>query len=101
MSSSLGQRQLRDSTADFQKQLDDRNHVAGDGSGVASHESRVTEKDESCDIHVTERSEEEITLVTLDLRLRDRTAREQFYTTNIVQVTVFYHMWPRKEGIDS
>ena len=29
VSSSLGQRQLRDSTADFQKQLDDRNHVAG------------------------------------------------------------------------
>ena len=39
VSSSLGQRQLRDSTADFQKQLDDRNHVAGDGSGVASHKS--------------------------------------------------------------
>ena len=29
VSSSLGQRQLRDSTADFQKQLADRNHVAG------------------------------------------------------------------------
>ena len=27
--------------------------MAGDGSGVASHESRVTEKDESGDSHVT------------------------------------------------
>ena len=64
--------------------------MAGDGSGVASHESRVTEKDESCDIHVTERSEEEGRVVTLGLRLRDRTVREQFYTTDIVQVTDFF-----------
>ena len=27
--------------------------MAGDGSGVASHESHVTEKDESGDSHVT------------------------------------------------
>ena len=58
VSSSLEQRQLRDSTADSQKQLDDRNHVAGDGSGVASHKSRVTEKDESGDSHVAEQSAE-------------------------------------------
>ena len=58
--------------------------MAGDGSGVASHESCVTEKDESGDSHVTEGSEEEGTVVTLGPRLRDRTVRKQFYTTDIV-----------------
>ena len=63
--------------------------MAEDGSGWASHESRVTGKDESGDSHVTERSEEEGRVVTLDLRLRDRTVRKQFYTTDTVHVTVY------------
>ena len=87
-SSSLGQRQLRDPVADSQRQLDDRHHVTGVSSGVTSHGDHVTEKDESSDSHVTERSEEKGTVVTLGLRLRDRTVRKQFYTTDTVQVTV-------------
>ena len=57
-SSSLGQRQLCDPVADSQRQLDDRHHVTGDSSGVASHGDHVTGKDESGDSHVTERSRE-------------------------------------------
>ena len=70
--------------------------MAGDGSGVVSHESCVTKKDESCDIHVT--------AVRGGREGGDpgsEVVREQFYTTDTVQVTVFFHMWPRKEGIDS
>ena len=52
-SSSLGQRQLRDSVADSQRQLDNRHHVTADSSGVASHGDHVTEKDESGGSHVT------------------------------------------------
>ena len=73
MSSSLGQRQLCDITADSQRQLDSKYHVTGDGSGWALHESRVTKKNESGDSHVTEWPEEEGTVVTLGLRFRDRT----------------------------
>ena len=83
MSSSLGQRQLCGHVADSQRQLDDRHH----SSGVASHADHVTEKDESGDSHVTEQSEETGTVVTLGLRLRDRTVRKQLYTTDSVQVT--------------
>ena len=86
-SSSLGQRQLRDPVADSQRQLDNRHHVTGDSGRVTSHGDHVTEKDESGDSHVTERSEEGGRVVTLGLRLRDRTVRKQFYTTDIVQVT--------------
>ena len=71
MSSNLGQRQLCDPVADSQRQLDDRHPVTGDSSGVASHGDHVTGKDESGDSHVTERSEEEGTVVTLGVRLRD------------------------------
>ena len=88
MSSSQGQRQLRDPVADSQRKLDNRHHVTGDGSGVTSHGDHVTEKDESGDSHVTEQSEERGRVVTLGLRLRDRTVRKQFYTTDTVQVTV-------------
>ena len=49
-SRSLGQRLLRNS--DYQKQLD-RNHVASNSNGVASHESCVTEKDKSGDSHAS------------------------------------------------
>ena len=86
-SSSLGQRQLRDPVADSQRQSGNRHHVTADSSGVASHGDHVTEKDESVDSHVTERSEEEGRVVTVGLRLRDRTVRKQFYTTDTVQVT--------------
>ena len=48
----------------------------------------MTEKDESGDRHVTEQSEERGRVVTLGLRLRDRTVRKQFYTTDTVQVTL-------------
>ena len=48
----------------------------------------MTEKDESGDRHVTEQSEERGKVVTLGLRLRDRTVRKQFYTTDTVQVTL-------------
>ena len=92
-SSSLGQRQLRDPVADSQRQLDNRHHVTADSSGVASHGDHVTEKDESGDSHVTERSEEEGRVVTLGLRLRDRTVRKQFYTTDTVQVMYSMTCW--------
>ena len=88
VSSSLGQRQLHDPAADSQRQLGNRHHVTGDGSGVASHGDHVTEKDESGDRQVTEQSEERGRVVTLGLRLRDRTVRKQFYTTDTVQVTL-------------
>ena len=55
---------------------------------MASHGDHVTEKDESGDSQVAERSEERGRVVTLGLRLRDRTVRKQFYTTNTVQVTL-------------
>ena len=87
-SSSQGQRQLRDPVADSQRQLDNRHHVTGDSGGVASLGGHVTEKDESGDRHVTEQSEERGRVVTLGLRLRDRTVRKQFYTTDTVQVTL-------------
>ena len=55
----------------------------------------MTGKDESGDSHVTEGSEEEGRVVTLGLRLRDRTVRKQFYTTDTVQVTLcVFNMWP-------
>ena len=84
VSSSQGQRQLRDS----QRQLGNRHHVTGDSGGVTSHGDHVTEKDESGDRHVTEQSEERGRVVTLGLRLKDRTVRKQFYTTDTVQVTL-------------
>ena len=87
-SSSLGQRQLRDRAADSQRQLGNRHHVTRDSGGVTSHGDHVTEKDESGDRHVTEQSEERGRVVTLGLRLRDRTVRKQFYTTDTVQVTL-------------
>ena len=59
-----------------------------DSGGVTSHGDHVTEKDESGDSHVTEQSEERGRVVTLGLRLRDRTVRKQFYTTDTVQVTL-------------
>ena len=93
VSSSLGQRQLRGHVADCQRQLDDRHHVTSDSSGVASHGDHVTEIDESGDSHVTERSEEKGTVVTLGLRLRDRTVRKQFYTTDTVQVRNTVHFF--------
>ena len=43
---------------------------------------------ESGDSHVTEWSKERGRVVTLGLRLRDRTVRKQFYTTDTVQVTL-------------
>ena len=61
--------------------------MTADSSGVASHGDHVTEKDKSGDSHVTEQSEETGTVVTLGLRLRDRTVRKQLYTTDSVQVT--------------
>ena len=57
VSSSLGQRQLHDYTTDSQRQLVSRHHVTGDSSGVVSHGSCVTERDESGDSHVTDQSE--------------------------------------------
>ena len=47
-----------------------------DSGGVASLGDHVIEKDESGDHHVTERSEERGRVVTLGLRLRDRTVRK-------------------------
>ena len=88
VSSSQEQRQLRDPTADSQRQLGNRHHVTRDSGGVTSHGDHVTEKDESGDSHVTEQSEERGRVVTLGLRLRDRTVRKQFYTTDTVQVTL-------------
>ena len=50
VSRSLGQRLLCNS--DYQKQLN-RNHVASNSNGVASHESCVTDKDKSGDSHAS------------------------------------------------
>ena len=104
-SSSQGQRQLRDPVADSQRQLGNRHHVTGDSGGVTSHGDHVTEKDESGDSHVTEQSEERGRVVTLGLRLRDRTVRKQFYTTDTVQVTLtseftcrLFNLIPRPHG---
>ena len=101
VSSSQGQRQLRDS----QRQLGNRHHVTRDSGGVTSHGDHVTEKDESGDRHVTEQSEERGRVVTLGLRLRDRTVRKQFYTTDTVQVTLtsestcrLFNLIPRPHG---
>ena len=88
VSSSQGQRQLRDPVANSQRQLGNRHHVTRDSGGVTSHGDHVTEKDESGDRHVTEQSEERGRVVTLGLRLRDRTVRKQFYTIDTVQVTL-------------
>ena len=52
---------------------------------MASYRDHVTE---SGDSHVTEQSEERGRVVTLGLRLRDRTVRKQFYTTDTVRVTL-------------
>ena len=104
-SSSQGQRQLRDPVADSQRQLDNRHHVTRDSGGVTLHGDHVTEKDESGDCHVTEQSEERGRVVTLGLRLRDRTVRKQFYTTDTVQVTLtrestcrLFNLIPRPHG---
>ena len=63
--------------ADSQRQLENR-HLTTDSSSVVSHGSCVTKKHGSGHSHVTVQSEERGRVVTLGLRLRDRTARKRF-----------------------